>query len=175
MPTFGVQVLQCFQMAQAMYWGLQILFMGRPLPDTSSKQAYYKDYMFTAAPKPTSKMGQVAHAEAFKEAYTQAGYAPNGQITHRARHEIPTDLRINHDITSDELSVLGGWDFSIKNQVYARLPSGTLLAKMSGCPSRQGYIVFWLLLDPLALPEFCHMVRLIYPVVRGLLEKLREV
>ncbi|KAL3136139.1 hypothetical protein ABBQ32_007158 [Trebouxia sp. C0010 RCD-2024] len=152
-------------MAHALYWGMQILFTGRPLPDISSKDAYYRNYTCTTSPKPTSLMAPVVHADALREGYRKAGYAPNAQITHRARHKVPTDLRINHDVSSDELSVLGGWNVSVKNQVYARPPTGTLLAKMSGCPSRQGYIVYWLLLDPGAMAEFSDMTRKIYPTV----------
>ena len=122
-------------------------------------------------PSPTRLSQQRCRAWAF----ALQSCSLRSQVTHRARHEVPADLRINHNITSDELSVLGGWDVSVKNQVYARLPTGTLLAKMAGCPSRQGYIVFWLLLDPLAFPEFCGMVQQIYTAVPERLEKLREV
>lgn len=169
------QVLQCFQTAFAMYWALRILFLGQPLPDVSAKQNYYRNYMFTASSKQTSQMDLAEHADSFKGPYMLAGYAPNGLVTHRARHEVPTDLRIKFDATGEEISVVGGWDNSVKTQVYARLPTGKMLAILSGCPDRQGYIVLHTLLDPLALPEFRSMVEEVYPQVPDMLEKLSQV
>ena len=158
-----------------MYWAFQVLVMGRSLPDTSAKHKYYRDFLFTASAKKTTQMDLVQHGDALKEAQQKAGYAPNGLVTHRARHEVPATLRVVHDATGEELSVMCDWDNSSKNQVYARLSPGRLIAKLAGAPDRQGYVVFWLLLNPLALADFRTMVSDIYPHVPELLRKLRKV
>ena len=112
--------------------------------------------------------------DSYRDAYRAAGYAANGQLTHRPRHQVPTDLRLRFNAPSDDISILG-WDTSVKTQVYARLISSDLLAGLAGCPSRAGYIVFWRLLDPMALPEFRDMVVDMYPHVPQYLEALKAV
>ena len=131
--------------------------------------------MFTASSTQTSQMDLAEHADSFKGPYKLAGYAPNGLVTHRARHKVPTDLRIKFDATGEEISVVGGWDNSVKTQTYARLPTGKMLAILSGCPDRQGYIVLHTLLDPLTLPEAQGMVEEVYPQVPDMLKNLTEV
>lgn len=158
-----------------MYWAFQVLVVGRSLPDTSAKERYYREYTFSASPNRTSQMDLVQHGDAFKEAQRAAGYAPNGLVTHRSRHEVPTTMRVVYDASNEELSVMCDWDQSIRNQVYARLPSGSMMARLAGCPSRQGYIVFWLLLKPSELADFRSMVADIYPHVPQLLDSLRRV
>ena len=120
-------------------------------------------------------MSLVAHSEAFKQAYQEAGYTETGHVTHRPRHEVPTDLRLKYSVSGEDISVLGSWDHSIKNQVYAGLPPANLLAMMSGCPSRQDYTVLWALLDPEAFDAYRVMVEAIYPDIGEMLEQLQQV
>ena len=144
-------------------------------PYLDGKQAYYSHYIFTTSPNPSSQMSLVAHSEAFKQAYQEAGYTENGQVTHRPRHEVPTDMCLKFSVSGEDISVLGSWDHSTKNQVYARLPPANLLAKMSGCPSRQNYTVLWALLDPEAFDAYRPMVEAIYPKIEEMLEQLQQV
>jgi len=142
-----LQVLKDFQVMHALYGAFKVHVMpdGALPPYLDGKQAYYGHYIFTTSPNPSSQMSLVAHSEAFKQAYQEAGYTENGQVTHRPRHEVPTDLRLKFSVSGEDISVLGSWDYSTKNQVYARLPPANLLAIMSGCPSRHNYTVLWAL------------------------------
>ncbi len=161
----------------ALYGAFKVHVMpdGALPPYLDGKQAYYGHYIFTTSPNPSSQMSLVAHSEAFKQAYQEAGYTENGQVTHRPRHEVPTDLRLKFSVSGEDISVLGSWDYSTKNQVYARLPPANLLAIMSGCPSRHNYTVLWALLDPEAFDDYRVMVEAIYPNIGKMLEQLQQV
>ncbi|KAL0018468.1 hypothetical protein WJX77_003479 [Trebouxia sp. C0004] len=94
-------VLQDFQVMHAMYGAHKVHVMpdGALPPYLDGKQAYYGYYIFTTSPNPASQMSLVAHSEAFKQAYQEAGYTENGQVTHRPRHEVPTDLRLKYSVS----------------------------------------------------------------------------
>ena len=164
----------CFHMSYAVFWAHKVLYLGHPLPDTSSKGNYYRDFIFTTSSNPKSQMSLGDHMDAFREAYEAAEYAKNGQVTHRMRHQVPTELRLRYNAPTEMIEVLG-WNNSVMTHVYARLPPTDLLAKLAGSPDRQGYTVVWLLLDPLALDEFRSMVQEVYEQVQEKLNDLREV
>ena len=130
--AFRVQPLQCFFVAHAMYWAFQILVMGRSLPDTSAKDKYYRDFLFTASAKKTTQMDLVQHGDDLKEAQQKAGYAPIGLVTHRDRHEVPASLRVVHDVRLGQQLQGPGLRQAVTWQADSQIGWGTRQTRLCG-------------------------------------------
>lgn len=171
-----MQPFQCAQTWQAYSYAFGYHCLGIPHPAIrEGKAEWYGNYTHTTSSKKKAIMTRDAQSGIYKRAFRAAGYADNGQITHRPRHDGAVTARLQHDLGTDALACMGDWQQKVLQQIYARLPAASDLATFAGFGVRSAYVIVEGLLDPSLMPEYRDMVMAFYADIPEMLESHKQV